>query len=393
MKRSITRWTTAFAAAAFFGLPAAGLAQMTPAQPPATTTSTPATTPKDTMAAPDGAQHLAKAKAALAAIPPTAVTGRAKTQIVDLKRHLAALERASAVKGSTPAPRAAAPEAGRSNSNWGTDVAAMDKILAELLGTATTTGAGTSATTGTTGTPATPSKPAPTITIDEATRTQLTEVRMHLTAYAMAMSGAGVKTPEPAPADPSVTQPPVLTTAPPMTTLPATTSTPAQPPVTGQPPVPTPSATTPPTDAQPPTPREEMPAARVDQEAARRDLIAARDTLNQLTQLPAAAQLSGDARTQVTQLIANFNELITTESDWPASYVKVAANMTALLGPDNSSPEATGGVPTTPTGTTGAVGTSGMTTTVTLDPAVREKLVEMRKQLNAFEKASGVIKK
>ena len=225
--------------------------------------------------------------------------------------------------------------------------------------------------------------------IDEATRTQLTEVRTHLTAYATAMSGAAVKTPDAAVETPA-TQPTAAT--PPMTTLPATAPPAAQPPATGQPPVTgQPPAMTQPPATPPTTSPAEAPVATVDQEAARRDLIAARDTLNQLTQLPAAAQLTGEARTHVTQLIANFNELITTESDWPASYAKVSANMLALLGPEEASGEAATATPPV-TGTTGAVGTSG-TAAVTLDPAVRTKLIEMRKQLSAFEKASGVIKK
>jgi len=148
-----------------------------------------------------------------------------------------------------------------------------------------------------------------------------------------------------------------------------------------------------------PTP---APDATVDQEAAAKHLTAARDSLTQLTAMPAAAQLTGDARTQVQQLIANFNELITTKAEWRASYAKVDANLNALLGaerPDESqatppavTPPATPPAatpPTTPeTGTAGAVGTAG-TTPASLDPALRAKLMEMRTQLVAFQKAAG----
>jgi len=156
---------------------------------------------------------------------------------------------------------------------------------------------------------------------------------------------------------------------------------------------------------------------QVDEEAAHRNLTAARDTLNQLTQLPAAAQLTGEARTQIAQLISNFNELITAQSNWRTSYAKVAANLDAVLGPENTDAEATGGAaantsssPGSTTGATasttpatpgasgasgatapeagGAVGTSG-TATATVDPAIRAKLVEMRRHLTEFEKASG----
>ncbi len=152
---------------------------------------------------------------------------------------------------------------------------------------------------------------------------------------------------------------------------------PTQPP--SQPPTPQPPATQPPTQtpAQPAT-----PAAQGNEQVARRHLTEARNTLSELTQLPAAAQLTGETRTQVSQLISNFNELITAQSEWRASYAKVNANLTALIGPD---PTATD--PAT-SGTTGAVGTSGNTAT-NVDPAIREKLVEFRRQLSEFEKAAS----
>jgi len=103
-----------------------------------------------------------------------------------------------------------------------------------------------------------------------------------------------------------------------------------------------------------------------------------------MTQLPAAQQLTGENRTQVSQLIANFNELITTNAEWKASYAKVNTNVTALIGA-----ETTDESPATPAaGTAGAVGTSG-TTAASLDPAVKAKLVEFRTHLKEFERAAG----
>ena len=148
------------------------------------------------------------------------------------------------------------------------------------------------------------------------------------------------------------------------------------------------SAQTPPpatTQTQPPATAQPAPQAdaKTDAAAAKEHMSAARDTLSQLTSLPEAARLQGDARTQVSQLISNFNELITTQTDWRASYSKVDANLTTLLGPE--SPD------TTPpaSAVTGAVGTSGTTPPATLDPAVRAKLVEFRTHLKAFERAAG----
>jgi hypothetical protein len=146
-------------------------------------------------------------------------------------------------------------------------------------------------------------------------------------------------------------------------------------------------------------------APAVDAEAAHRELLAARDALTQLTQLPAAAQLQGETRTQVQQLIASFNELITATTDWRSSYDKVDTSLTALIGPDTAAAPAaadaasttTTPAPTTATptpttgattGSTGAVGTSG-SATAQLDPAIRAKLVELRSHLKQFEKASG----
>jgi len=126
-------------------------------------------------------------------------------------------------------------------------------------------------------------------------------------------------------------------------------------------------------------------------------MTAARDSLGEVTKLPAAQQLSGEPRTQLTQLVANFNELITTNTEWKASYAKVDANLTALIGaqtadesttaPAAATAGATGAAGAT-TSAAGAVGTSG-TTTDTLDPSIKAKLAEFRAHLKEFEKAAN----
>jgi hypothetical protein len=122
--------------------------------------------------------------------------------------------------------------------------------------------------------------------------------------------------------------------------------------------------------------------AQPDEQTARRHLTEARNTLSALTQLPEASQLTDAARTQVSQLISNFNELITAQNDWRASYAKVTANLNTLIGPDIGTPD--------PSGTAGAVGTTGGTGGIEgLDPAIRTKLVELRSQLKEFERAAG----
>jgi hypothetical protein len=109
-----------------------------------------------------------------------------------------------------------------------------------------------------------------------------------------------------------------------------------------------------------------------------------------VTKLPAAQQLSGEMRSQLTQLIANFNELITTNTEWKASYAKVDANLTALMGAQTADESTTAPAAATAgaTSAAGAVGTSG-TTTTTLDPGVKAKLTEFRAHLKEFEKAAN----
>ena len=63
-----------------------------------------------------------------------------------------------------------------------------------------------------------------------------------------------------------------------------------------------------------PPSRDRIDRTHRGQEAARRT-DRSTELSERLTQLPAAAQLTGDARTQVSQLIANFNELITTQAE------------------------------------------------------------------------------
>jgi len=320
-------------------------------------------------------EHLRQAQAALNSITATSVPAKSRASLAQMKHHLTALERASAPAANATAP---APAAGASAS-WGTEVAAVDKLITEMIGSDTAPAAAaptpTPSPTGTAGT----TKAA---AIDEATRAKLMEVRTHITAYATAMSGATTTPKTDAPA----AEPPASAAA---AQSPSPSSTAAAAAPTAEP-----GAAAPAQAAAAPAQSAAAGAAAAqpqgDAEAARKALMAARDNLSQLTQLPAAAQLAGEPRTQVTQLISNFNELITTQSNWKASYDKVAANLTALIGPDTGSAETTAAAPApatpAPTATPGAVGTAGATE---LDPAIRAKLVELRRNLVEFQKASG----
>jgi hypothetical protein len=363
MKCWTTHWTTAIAAAALFALPTSARAQATATpQTPASAVAQQAQQP----ATPD--DHLRQAESALNSISPTAVTGKAKTRITELKQHLNALERASASGAANPGTKGG-------DEKWSSEVAAMDRILTDLLGPDSTTGAsGTPGATGTTGS-------TDPVTIDDETRGKLTEVRRHLTAFAASKSGT-------APSDAAASaaaSPDAAATAAAAATAKEPTSAATQPQRTPAA-QPSSSATASEPAAQAPQQAATQPsqAAQPSQDEARRHLTLARDSLSQLTQLPAASQLAGETRAQVSQLITNFNELITTSTEWKASYSKVDANLTALLGaPAGDEPPPAAAAPT---GTPGAVGTSGATT---LDPAIRAKLIEFRAHLKDFEKAAA----
>ena len=168
------------------------------------------------------------------------------------------------------------------------------------------------------------------------------------------------------------------------------TTPPQQPPTQSQPP-----QTQPP--PMQPAPQQAQSAGQADPTVAKQHLTQARDTLSQITSMPEAAKLQGDARTQVSQLIANFNELITTQANWRASYEKVDANLTSLLGPATGEPNAASGTAgavgtSGTTGTAGTAGTTGSTAAAapaTVDPAIKAKLAEFRTHLKAFEQSAG----
>ena len=485
MKRLTAPWTTALATAALLALPAAGNAQTPQTQPEpqpeqSTTLSTPSAQNQNPTQSESPAEHLRQAKAALANVDANNVPARAKSQLATLQRHINSLERSAGAKDNASATgtaqrssTAASKTSGK--ANWANDVAAIDRIITELAGsgTASMRGSGQNEAAGTSGaesqTTTKSGKSATAVTLDETSRSQLLEVRSHITAFAAAMSGTSTSSS-------SSTSPPgassgmsagaatstsahgsaatghagaaatghagAATTAP---TGSATGETAQAGSTAGQSSSSTPTSQTEPTGQTGTTGQAgstgttgqagsttagatgepgQTAQSSADAEAAKQHLTAARDSLTQLTQLPAAAQLQGDARTQVAQLIQNFNELITTNENWRASYDKVEANLTALLGPAQEGTEAAAtpsaapqaGTPqassTTPpseppasaqgtqatqgtqntqgTGTEGAVGTSGTAAgAVTLDPALKQKLVDFRNHLKAFHTAAS----
>ena len=386
MKRWTARWTMAATAAALLTLPLTSAAQSTPPQPPPSAPQTAGTTSTQQQPNAEAQEHLRKARATLDDVKTASLNARARTHVNELKKRLTALERAAGANDQASATgqaqRKPGATAARGNVNWGTEVAAIDKTLTTLLGPASAAGA-SNPTAGTTGTAGTTKPKASAVTLDDDTRTKLSEFRTHITAFATAMAGGTAAPPTAETTSASGTS----ATAAAGTTGTAGTTGSTTSGATGT------TGTTPQT---PPTdPQQTQPAAQqADQEAARRHLTEARNSLSAMTQLPAASQLQGEARTQISQLITNFNELITTQAEWRASYAKVEANLTSLIGADPEASQSTGVAGTTgTTGTTGTpatAGTSGAASGMAdLDPAIREKLVELRRHLNLFEKAAG----
>jgi hypothetical protein len=396
MKCSTARWTTAMAAAALIGLPSAGFAQTAAPQTPPSQTSPAQTTPTPTStqgqatssSATSPADHIREAKQALASIPSSAVPEASRGKLGQLKTHLNNLDKLVAKGGETATSGTTGAKKGA--SSWGTEAAAVDKLVSELSAEAT----------------------------DDAAKQKLMEVRRHVTEVAGSMSGTGSTgqdqataasssaSPDTMGANPSASQQSTPTSAAANPTPSATDPTSAgatQSPSSATNPsaAPQSTATSPSTSPQStpsePSAAQQPPAAgqpgQLDVQAAKQHLSDARDALAQLTSLPEANKLQGEARTQVSQLISNFNELITTQTDWKAAYAKVTANLDTLIGPDSSSPAAATGMsgttaaPTATAGTTGAAGAAGPA--MAIEPALKAKLQEVRTHLKAFEQAAG----
>lgn len=108
-------------------------------------------------------------------------------------------------------------------------------------------------------------------------------------------------------------------------------------------------------------------------------LTQARQSLADMTKLPAASHLEGQTRNDINQLITNFNALITsTGPDWRQAYDRVQENLRALLGPESA-----GQPGEAPVGTSGAAAAS-------VDASIRAKLSDVRDQVDQFGQIAGV---
>jgi hypothetical protein len=128
--------------------------------------------------------------------------------------------------------------------------------------------------------------------------------------------------------------------------------------------------------------------AQANQEAVKQNLLAAQGSLAELIKLPAAAALQGDVRTAVSGFIAEFNAFATLPKDWKAKYQVASASLDKMLtaaaaAPAPSAAPAAPATPPTPAAAP-AANAAGV-----WDPTVVEKLKDVRKHLDGFEKATG----
>jgi hypothetical protein len=131
----------------------------------------------------------------------------------------------------------------------------------------------------------------------------------------------------------------------------------------------------------------------VDEAAAREHLSQARQALAELTKLPAAAQLQGEQRTAISNLIQAFNGLATATTDWRPKFKIVTDQLDQIVGSDASGATGTAGATTgaptsdtsTPGSTTGAAGAASGG----YDPSIMAKLREVKTHLEGFQEASG----
>jgi hypothetical protein len=139
------------------------------------------------------------------------------------------------------------------------------------------------------------------------------------------------------------------------------------------------------------TDQQQTSGGSANQEAARQALAAARQSLAELTKLPAASSLQGEQRTAVANFISEFNAFATAQNDWRSKYQAVDESLNRLLGEASAAPPSGSTASTTPTtpSTAGAPAPAAAAGTGALDPTIIAKLQEVRTHLTEFEKASG----
>jgi hypothetical protein len=129
--------------------------------------------------------------------------------------------------------------------------------------------------------------------------------------------------------------------------------------------------------------------AQANQEAIKTSLSAAQASLAEMIKLPAAATLQGDVRTAVSGFITEFNAFATLPKDWKAKYQTASGSLDKMLAAAAAAP-APAAAPAAPAAAAPAPATPPDPNAPGVwDPAIVEKLKDVRKHLDAFEKATG----
>jgi hypothetical protein len=359
-------------AAALIALPVLAAAQTSGSstQTPQTPTTQQQPTESANASTPD--EHLSAAKQTLNSIPRASVTGRNAAKMNDVRRHFAALEKSYSAKASGSATGSAARSTKSPKSdNWNTHLMALDRALSDLLGSST--GAAPEAT-GTSGAAA----------VDSDVRVKLEEFRTHITQFAAAASGTSASGSMSSPSASAPSSSATSTTGAPASTTPSEPAPTAQ--STSTPPTSTGSTTATGSQTTGTATGSTTATAQADTSASREHLTQARQSLADLTAMPQAQQLQGETRNKVSQLISQFNQLITTQGDWRSAYNEVNTTLTALL---SASASTSGSASSSTSGAVGTSGTAAAPGSATIDPALRAKLEEFRTRLEAFHTAAG----
>jgi hypothetical protein len=125
--------------------------------------------------------------------------------------------------------------------------------------------------------------------------------------------------------------------------------------------------------------------AQPNQEMIKQTLSSAQASLAEMIKLPAAATLQGDVRTSVSGFIGEFNAFATLPKDWKAKYQVASASLDKMLATAAAAPAP----PAAPAAPATPAAPADPNAPGVWDPTVVEKLKDVRKHLDGFEKATG----
>lgn len=122
--------------------------------------------------------------------------------------------------------------------------------------------------------------------------------------------------------------------------------------------------------------------AQANQEAIKQTLSAAQGSLAEMLKLPAAAALQGDVRTAVSGFIGEFNAFATLpKGEWKAKYQIASASLDKMLTAAAAAPP--------PAAPAAPAAPPDPNAPGVWEPTVVDKLKDVRKHLDGFEKATG----